>query len=111
MRSEEFYCFIKKMSKFVTLPCELYLEGIKITKKTVSKYYKRFMGEMILCELPQSVSPSMFKCQHYDFIEAKTLKTSYSAHKTISMNVIDSNSESSYLLRTKDNVIMYQSCD
>lgn len=47
----------------------------------------------------------MFQRQHYEFIDAKTLKTSYSAGKTININVIDSNSESSYRLRTKDNVI------
>lgn len=85
--------------------CELNLEGIKITKKTVSKYCKRSRGEMTLCELPRSGGPSMFQRQHYEFIDAKTLKTSYSAGKTININVIDSNSESSYRLRTKDNVI------
>lgn len=46
----------------------------------------------------------MFQRRHYEFIDAKTLKTSYSARKTINMNVIASNSESSYQLRTKDNV-------
>ena len=50
---------------------ELSLEGIKRTKRTVSKYYKRFGREITLCELPRSGRPSTLERQHYDFIDAK----------------------------------------
>lgn len=49
----------------------LRVEGIKVTRKTVSKYYKRFKQNLPLGDLPRSGRPPTLLREHYDFIDQK----------------------------------------
>ena len=47
------------------------VEGIKIDRKTVAKYYKRFKLDLPLGDLPCSGRPPTLQRRHFDFINQK----------------------------------------
>lgn len=51
---------------------ELSREGIKITRKTVGKFFKKFRDEdFALCDLPRCGRPKSLQQRHLDFIDTK----------------------------------------
>ena len=58
--------------KVCQVVCELRREGIKITRKTVGKFFKRFRDEdFALCDLPRCGRPKSLQQRHLDFIDTK----------------------------------------
>ena len=47
------------------------VEGIKIDRKTVTKYYKRFKRDLPLVDLPRSGQPPTLQRRHFDSIDQK----------------------------------------
>ena len=51
---------------------ELGREGIKITRKTVGKFFKKFRDkDFALCDLPRCGRPKSLQQRHLDFIDTK----------------------------------------
>ena len=64
--------FYKSNAKIAKAVRELFsVEGIKIDRKTVAKYYKQFKRELPLGDLPGSGRPPTLQRRHFDFIDQK----------------------------------------
>ena len=64
--------FYKSNIKIAKAVWELFsVEGIKIDRKTVAKYYKRFKRDLPLGDLPRSGRPPTLQRRHFDFINQK----------------------------------------
>ena len=64
--------FYKSNIKIAKAVWELFsVEGIKIDRKTVAKYYKRFKRDLPLGDLPHSGRPPTLQRRHFDFIDQK----------------------------------------